>query len=189
MSNNLAYQEDTRDELINGEIVMMSPATVPHVLISGNIYHIFAGYLRGKPCIPLMDGALVFLSEKDHFVPDFMVVCDKSKLQTNGVHGAPDLVVEILSPSTAHNDRRHKKEVYERCGVKEYWIVSPGDRTVEQYLLQDGKLILHRTYADYPDWMLAQMTPEARAAVVKQFKCSLYDDLIISMEDIFSRVP
>lgn len=189
MNDSLAHQEEIREELLGGEFVMMSPAALNHVLIAGNIYHIFAGYLHGKECTPIADGALVFLTEQEHFIPDFMVVCDRNKIGADGIHGAPDLVVEILSPSTAQNDRRHKKEVYERCGVKEYWIVSPGDRTVEQYLLREGKFILNQTYADYPDWMLRQMTPEAQAAVVKAFQCSLYDDLIISLGDVFARVP
>ena len=59
---------------------------------------------------------------------------------------------------------------------------------MEQYLLEDGTLVLHRTYADYPDWMLENMSPEARAAVAKSFRCSLYDDLTISLKDIFSSV-
>jgi Uma2 family endonuclease len=188
MQSNLAYQEAFPEELIGGKIVMMSPATVNHVLISNNIYRVFGNYLHGKTCLPIGDGVLVFLTEEDRFVPDFMVVCDRSKVRPNGVHGAPDLVVEVLSPSTAQNDRRHKKEVYERCGVREYWIVSPMERTVEQYLLENGTLVMHQTYADYPDWMLETMSPEARAAVVKAFKCSMYDDLTISLEDIFASV-
>lgn len=189
MNENLAYQEVLQEELIGGKVVMMSPASVNHVLVAGNIYHIFASYLRGKECVPIMDGALVYLTEADHFVPDFMVVCDRSKIRSDGIYGAPDLVVEILSPSTAQYDRRRKKEIYEKCGVKEYWIVSPGERTVEQYLLQDGKLELHQIYADFPEWMLKRMTPEAQAAVVKEFKCSLYEDLTITTEDVFARVP
>ena len=188
MNSNPVYQEEFPEELIDGTAVVMSPAAVNHAMISGSIYLIFADYLHGKQCIPIGYGARVFLTDDDRFVPDFMVVCDRSKIRPDGVYGAPDLVVEVLSPGTAQNDRRHKKEVYEKCGVREYWIVSPGDRTVEQYLLEDGTLVLHRTYADYPDWMLENMSPEARAAVAKSFRCSLYDDLTISLKDIFSSI-
>ena len=79
--------------------------------------------------------------------------------------------------------------MYEKCGVKEYWIVSPMEKTVEQYLLRDGKYALHETYALLPDWMLSRMKPEERAAVVTSFKCTLYDDLTIHLEVIFARVP
>ena len=72
------------------------------------------------------------------FVPDFMVVCDREKIKADGVHSAPDLVLEVLSPSTAKNDKGYKKSVYESSGVPEYWIVSPKEKSIEVYLLQDG---------------------------------------------------
>ncbi|MBR1659277.1 MAG: hypothetical protein IJ705_03065, partial [Oscillospiraceae bacterium] len=65
----------------------------------------------------------------------------------------------------------------------------PAYKLVEQYLFKDGKFTLHETYAILPDWMLNQMKPEERAAVAKEFKCSLYDDLTISLEEVFARVP
>lgn len=185
MNGNLAYQNERWEELIDGEVVMMAPASTGHAAISGNIYNIFKNYLKGKKCAPFVEGPLVYLTEKDHFVPDFMVVCDRSKLKSSGLHGAPDLVVEILSPSTGKRDRSYKKDVYERCGVREYWLVSPGDQYVEQYLLEDGELKLHDVCAHYPDWELEAMSEEKRAAVISSFKCSLFDDLDISLDDIF----
>ena len=134
-----------------------------------------------------MHGMKVFLMEQDHFVPDMMVVCDLNKIKPDGVHGAPDLVVEILSPSTMRNDRTRKKEVYAKCGVREYWIISPGDKAVEQYLLRDGDLVLNSIYVLPPEWMPARMTEKERAEVVTRFKCSLYDDLDIRLEDVFYR--
>ena len=188
MDSNLAFQDERWEELINGDIVMMAPAAVNHVLVGGNIYRIFANFLQGKSCVPIGDGVLVYFTEQDHFSPDFMVVCDRQIIKPDGIYGAPDLVVEILSPSTAKNDRGHKKEIYEKCGVREYWIVSPSDKMVEQYILQDGKFLLRETYAVMPEWMLERMKPEEREKVVSSFKCSLYDDLTISLDDIFARV-
>ena len=158
MNNNLAYQDDflekQRAELIGGEVFLMAPAATNHVLVSGNIYNIFGNYLKWKKCVPLMDGVKVFLTEKDHFVPDFMVVCDLGKIKWDGVYGSPDLVVEILSPSTAKHDKSYKKEVYAQCGVREYWIVSAAEKSVEQYLLQDGQFELNAVHTLYPDYML-----------------------------------
>ena len=185
MSDNLAYQEERREELIGGKVVMMSPASAEHVYTAGSIYNIFKNYLKGKNCIPFSDGLLVHLTDDNKFVPDMMVVCDRSKIKSDGVHGAPDLVVEVLSPSTAKDDRTRKKEVYEACGVPEYWLVSPTDKSIEVYLLQSGKYSLHDVYTVRPDWVLKQMTDEERAAVVTEFKCHLYDDLIIRLDDIF----
>ena len=185
MSDNLAYQEERREELIGGKVVMMAPASAEHVYTAGSIYNIFKNYLKGKNCIPFSDGLLVHLTDDNKFVPDMMVVCDRSKIKSDGVHGAPDLVVEVLSPSTAKDDRTRKKEVYEACGVPEYWLVSPTDKSIEVYLLESGKYILHDVYTVRPDWVLKQMTDEERAAIVTEFKCHLYDDLIIRLDDIF----
>lgn len=186
MNTNLAYQEEIREELINGQVVAMSPKPrFNHHRIAWNIANIFDEYLRGKRCTAIVDGLDLFLTDKDHFVPDVMVVCDRDKIKSDGVFGTPDLVVEVLSPSTVMNDRKHKKAVYERCGVKEYWIVSPEARSVEQHLLEDGKLTLSEVYAQEPDYLLAKMTEEERSALVTQFKCSLFDDLDILLEDIF----
>jgi len=189
MNSNLAYQEEIREERIDGKIVAMSPRPAwNHNRIASNIFYLFESYLRRKKCTPIVDGVDLYLSEDDWFIPDFMIVCDPDKIKSDGVHGAPDLVVEILSPSTAKRDKGYKKDVYARAGVKEYWIVSPGDKSIEQYFLKDGQFILHEIYTVYPDYILKKMNEEERAAVVTEFKCSLYDDLIISLEDIFWRV-
>lgn len=185
MSDNLAYQEERREELISGELVMMSPASTGHTYVDDNILSIFKHYLKGKNCIPFGDGLLVHLTEEDAFVPDVMVVCDRSKIRRNGVYGAPDLVVEVLSPRTAKRDRGYKKTVYERSGVTEYWIVDPAGKSVEVYLLRDGRYELDGLYTLYPPQELEEMLEEERAEVVTQFKCHLYDDLIIRLEDIF----
>lgn len=189
MEGNLAYQcyhDEPWEELIDGKIVAMSPRpSVNHHQVTLNISNIFSPYLKGKRCRFFSDGVDLYLTEKDRFVPDGMIVCDRNKVKGNGVHGAPDLVIEVLSPGTAENDRKHKREVYEKSGVREYWIISPSERSLEQYLLENGELELNSVYTLYPDYMLEVMTEEERAAVVTEFKCSLYDDLIISLEDIF----
>lgn len=186
MSNNLAYQEPQREELIGGKIVMMSPAATNHNRIAANILIFFGHYLKGKKCIPFGDGEKVFLTPTDHYVPDFMIVCDRDKIKPDGVHGAPDLVVEILSPSTGVNDRGRKKRVYEECGVPEYWIISPEARSIDVYLLSDGRYELDGSYSLYPDYLLSHMTDEEKASVVTEFTCHLYNDLTIQLEDIFS---
>lgn len=72
--------------------------------------------------------------------PDLAVVCDPEKLDERGCKGAPDLIVEVLSPSTQRHDRLTKYNLYERAGVREYWIVSPEERTVQVSVLQsDGR--------------------------------------------------
>ena len=177
MDSNLAYQDEIQQEVINGEVVMMAPALSNHNRIARNLTRIFDTYLLGKKCEYFPDGEGLFLSEEEEYIPDGMVVCDPDKVTYKGVFGAPDLVIEILSRTTAKNDRGHKKEVYARYGVKEYWIIDPVRFTVEQFLLKDGAFSLERVY---------RKNSEANA---QTFKCSLYDDLTISLEDIFARVP
>ena len=188
MDTNLACQEETWEELIDGKVIAMSPASVNHNRISYRIFYIFEHYLRGKECEPFGDGTAVYLGEKDFYIPDVMVVCKKEKIREDGVYGAPDLVVEVLTPGTARYDKGRKKDVYEKSGVCEYWLVSPADRSIEQWILRDGRFVLNDIYSIYPDFLLARMKPAERAAIRTEFKCSLYDDLTIRLEDVFYRV-
>ena len=189
MNTNLAYELEPEVEIINGKAVMMASPTMNHMFIAGNLYNLFFNYLRGKRCVPFQDGVTLFLDEKENYKPDMMVVCDPDKMkETDGVHGAPDLAVEVLSPGTWRNDRGHKKDVYEKHGVREYWIVDPTNRVVEQYALENGRFVLLDVYQEYPSYLLDKMTEEERAAVKTEFKCTLFDDLTIRLEDVFYRV-
>jgi len=189
MNTNLAYQEERREELIGGKVVAMSPRpSFSHNRVSSNIFWVFENYLRRRKCTAIADGTDLYLTEEDRFVPDMMVVCDPDKIKGDGVHGTPDLVVEVLSPSTAKNDRTHKKEVYARCGVREYWLVDPANKSVEVYHTNGSEFVFHEMYFLHTDWELAQMTDEERATLVTHFKCSLFDDLDISLKDIFYRM-
>ena len=83
----------------------------------------------------------LFEGEKDHFVPDMMAVCAPEKIQNTGVYGAPDLVVEVLSPTASRNDRGRKMQTYARCGVLEYWIVSPGESNISSRMAAWSSMI------------------------------------------------
>ena len=189
INGNLAYEMEPEEEIIGGEVVMMAPASINHNRIVRNISSIFDRYLQGKPCEYFPDGAGLYL-EKDaeEYKPDGMVVCDPDKVGDDGVYGAPDLAIEILSPSTAKNDRGHKRDVYERHGVREYWIVSPTDLSVEQYVLENGRFVLWDVYQKHTAAALGAMKEKDRATVVTEFKCSLFPDLIIRLDDVFGRV-
>ena len=100
-------------ELIDGKVVMMSPRPrVRHVQVASRIANLFDQKLRGKRCTALPDGVDLILDEKNHFIPDAMIVCDPDKIKDTCVEGAPDLVVEVLSPSTAKRDRGDKAKAY-----------------------------------------------------------------------------
>lgn len=143
----LSWDEDTRYELYSGvPVALASPAYI-HQSISGEIFLQLGTYLRGKRCRAFYAPLDVRLFEKkgdspknvDTVVqPDLMVVCDPEKIDSRGVRGAPDMVVEILSDSTRRLDRLVKFNLYLQAGVREYWIVDPAARTVSVYTLEDG---------------------------------------------------
>jgi len=163
----------------------MSPRPfIRHSFISWNIYSIFRNHLKGKPCKPFADGVDLYLSDKDHFIPDMMVVCEREKIHYNAVYGAPSLVVEILSRSTAKRDREYKKNAYERAGVKEYWIVDPVSMSIEVYALTDGKYRLDDVHTLFTEESEI-LTEEEKAAIPKSFRCSLFPDLEIPLEEVF----
>lgn len=187
MENDTAYQEEVWTEMINGKVIVMSPRpSVNHHRVSLNIANIFSVSLKGKPCQVFGDGVDLFLTDKDRFTPDGMIVCDPDKVKRDGVYGAPDLVIEVLSPSTARYDRGYKKDAYEAAGVREYWIIEPEVESLEVYLLKDGKFVLDDVYSIYPDYLLEKMSDEEKTAVPKEFCCSLYDGLTITLEDVFA---
>ena len=143
----LTWPDDVRCELIDGVAYLMSPAPGRfHQELAGELYRQIATALLGKPCrsfIAPVDVRLPKHNEANELVdtvvqPDVFVVCDRSKLDDRGVRGAPDWVIEILSPSTAGHDQTTKLKTYERAGVREYWLVHPTDRTVVVYTLLDG---------------------------------------------------
>lgn len=152
----LTWDENDRIEIVNGEAIMMSPPSTAHQLISGELYRQLANYLDGKKCRAISAPFAVRLFEKagdstddvDTMVePDISVVCDLSRLDKNGYRGAPDMVVEILSPSTRRHDRLVKLGLYQQAGVREYWIVDPENRSVQVFLLDEkGALQLREDY-------------------------------------------
>lgn len=187
--NNLAYNDNfDREELLNGRLVAMSPQpSINHSRISRNISRIFGNYLFGKTCESFDDGVKVHFSENDKVIPDAMIVCDPKIIEKDGIHGVPDLIVEILSPSTAANDKGYKKDLYERSGVKEYWIVDPRWKAIEVYLLDDGSFRLDTVYYCHTDDSVESMPEEERGTNIKEFKTSLFSDLVIPIEEVFHK--
>ena len=151
----LTWPENERSELIDGEAVMMSLPSTVHQKISGELFRQLANFLEGKKCEVFSAPFGVRLFEKDGdspenvdtmVEPDISVICDRDKLDRHGCKGAPDLIVEILSPSTQRRDRLIKLELYQRAGVREYWLVSPEEQTVQVLLFTNGLLLPRELY-------------------------------------------
>ncbi|MEW6236755.1 MAG: Uma2 family endonuclease [Candidatus Omnitrophota bacterium] len=137
----LTWPDDERWEIIDGTAYAMSPApNLEHQSIIWNLVLTLGAKLKGKTCVPWVAPTDVVLSESDIVQPDVFVVCDKNKMKGGNIQGAPDLIVEVLSPSTAKKDRWEKKNLYEHFGVKEYILIDPSALFAERYLLgTDGR--------------------------------------------------
>lgn len=131
------WPSDERWEIIDGLAYAMSPApTTKHQKIVGNLFgHLFQS-LKGKPCTPFIAPTDVRLSDLDVVQPDILVVCDPNKITASHIEGAPDVVVEVLSPATAARDQREKRALYQRAGVREYVLIHPTDLLATRYLRQ-----------------------------------------------------
>jgi Uma2 family endonuclease len=141
--------EGERYELIDGVAYMMAGATLKHQEISGNLFATLYNFLKGKPCkVFYSDYAVQLFPEADDrddtvVLPDLFVVCDRKKLVSRACAGAPDLIVEILSPSTSRYDRLVKFRKYQEAGVKEYWIIDPEDNTIQVHILENGRYVTY----------------------------------------------
>jgi len=197
--DNLAYINDKnikiKTELIDGKIFMMSPRPrVEHATVCTNIASEFRSYLKGKTCRAFCDGVDVFLDENNRFIPDTMIVCNPDIIKHDGIHGAPDLVVEVLSKTTAKNDRSKKKYTYAKYGVKEYWIVDVWSKSVEVYYNQDNWFVLDNIYYYLTDEEIAENNNMSDNDIdkIKEYtdsiKVSICDNLIVKLKDIFEYI-
>jgi Uma2 family endonuclease len=137
--------EDYRAEIIDGALYAMSPPSRYHQGILGNLFVKIALFLEGKPCrvYPAPFGVRLFpksdLSDDTYFEPDITVVCDPAKLDDRGCNGAPDMIIEIMSPSNRQNDMLVKFRKYLQAGVREYWIVDAEEKTVHACVLDSNQ--------------------------------------------------
>ncbi|MCB9202969.1 MAG: Uma2 family endonuclease [Flavobacteriales bacterium] len=169
-----------RLELIKGRIFKMSPApSRVHQEVSSTLHGFLWSYFKDNSCklysapfdVRLYDAKKSSKSDKDIFTvvqPDLCVICDKSKLDSRGAIGAPDLIIEILSPGNTEKEMKYKYELYEEVGVKEYWIVEPNGKTVFRYVLQEGIYI--------------GLAPLIKTDILTT---KLFTDLKINLEEVF----
>lgn len=139
----LGWPEDLRYELIDGRAFLMAPApSLDHQTLAFEVGRQLGNALEGSPCrvfvAPvdvLLDAAAGTADDAIHTVvqPDVLVVCDEEKLSPRGVRGAPDWVLEVVSPASAGHDQTVKLAAYEKAGVREYWLAHPTDRVLSIY--------------------------------------------------------
>jgi Uma2 family endonuclease len=137
------WPENERWELLDGQAYDMSPAPSRlHAEVLAELFYNFKSFFKNGACKVFVAPFDVRLPENDEaddeiknvVQPDLLVICDKTKLDEKGCRGAPDLIVEVLSPSTASKDCMNKRAIYEKHGVKEYWTIDPINRMVNVYI-------------------------------------------------------
>lgn len=145
-----------RWELINGKAYNMTPApSSEHQFIVGELFHHLRLFFGNKDCNVMVSPFDVYLSENndfenpDHVVqPDISVICNKNQIVKKGSYGAPSLIVEVLSPSTALKDFNEKFNIYQQFGVNEYWIVDPTNKICHVHGLKEGHFTQRVTYGE-----------------------------------------
>lgn len=142
-----ALPDGERAELIDGQIYDMAPPSRKHQSISGELFTIIKNYIRSKggSCEPYIAPFAVFLNgdDRNYVEPDISVICDRSKLTDKGCLGAPDWIIEVVSPSSRRMDYYIKLFKYQTAGVREYWIVDPDKKRITAYDIE------HEDVQDY----------------------------------------
>jgi len=166
------WDDGNRYELIDGVAYMMSAPSTAHQSILGELYLQLATYLKGKSCRVFLapyDVCLTGLGDEDDTVvqPDVLVVCDESIIDKKRCNGAPDMTIEILSPSTSKHDLLTKLVKYQKAGVREYWIVDPDSEIVNVYLLENGHYVIHSYESN------------------ETITVNILDNCVISLPDVF----
>jgi Uma2 family endonuclease len=148
-SDYLTWPSEERWELIAGQAYAMTPApSTRHQRVVVRFSTTLETALAGRSCVVFTAPTDVVLSPHDVVQPDVLVVCEGSKITKENIQGAPDLVVEVLSPATARKDRKEKKALYQRFGVKEYVLIDPDGQYVERFWLDlDGTFSKGDTFA------------------------------------------
>ncbi|MEZ0537649.1 Uma2 family endonuclease [Caldicellulosiruptoraceae bacterium PP1] len=151
----LLINDGNRYEIIDGNLFLLASPSEIHQRVLGNLYLILGNYFKYKTCSVYFAPFDVLLGDenidevKNVVQPDIFIVCDKSKLSSGKyLKGAPDFVCEILSPSTSTVDFVYKKYLYEKYGVKEYWIVSPEEKKITIFKNTNGKFDQGIVYDD-----------------------------------------
>lgn len=149
-----ALPDGERAELIDGEIYYMSPPSWTHQRISSYLHNEIYNYIKDNhgECQVLTAPFAVFINEDDinYVEPDISVICDKSKLNEKGCHGAPDWIIEIVSQSSKTRDYMTKLFKYRMAGVREYWIVDPDKRWVSVYGFEKDMVEQYNFGVDVP---------------------------------------
>lgn len=175
----LTWKFKERVELIKGWVYKMSPAPKRiHQEIEGNLYFMFRRFFQGKSCKIYQSPFDVRLNQKrenDGIIetvvqPDVAIICDLNKLDKQGCNGAPDLIVEVLSPSTIKKDYNEKFNLYEENGVKEYWLANPEGKSLQIFYLENYKYEELEIYEEKEETIASKLFPDLKIKMTDVFE-------------------
>ncbi len=170
----LSWKFKERVELLKGYVAKMSPAPNSyHQIISAELSRVLFNYFHKKPCKAFAAPFDVYLPNHKNtgqtiVQPDLCVICDLEKIEKKGCVGAPDLIVEILSPGNSRKEVIDKYEIYQEAGVKEYWVIYPAEQVLQVYSLENAIFVAKK--------------PKAPGDM---YECQLFPELQINVESIF----
>ena len=176
--------QEVNYEIINGNVGIVARPDLNHLTVSFNVGKIFERFIDNSECRMYIEATL-HLDDRYVFIPDVSIVYDRNKRKGRAIYGAPDLVVEVLSPSTAKYDLSVKKDIYEQYGVKEYWMIYPESRMITVYQNNDKRFNLLDVYTYRNPGEMEYMTEQDRNSLSSSFTTSLFDGLTINLEEIF----
>ena len=186
------YNDHTKEikEIINGKIYYMAGGTFLHVRVIGKIAYIFNRYFdqKNSDCFADTSDLKVYLDRersKEYVLPDIVVTCDESKVIEGGYKGDPELIVEVMSDATRRPDRMDKFELYEKSGVKEYWIVEPELKSIEQYVLSEGRYYLREVLKLLKEDEFNNLSEEQKTNYTTIIKPAMFNDLEVDLNEIF----
>ncbi len=176
----LTWQFEQAVELIKGKILPMSAPSRRHQAISREIHGIMYNFFKKNPCefyaapfdVRLYNKKKSLQANKDVYTvvqPDLCIICDEKKLDDKGCIGAPDLIIEILSPGNSIKEMRTKKDLYAENGVREYWIIDPEHENAFQFLLEN-----ENTYS-----------PACIYVADDVLNCAIFPNLKIDLKKVF----
>lgn len=176
--------ENKKEEKIQGVIYNMSPsAGLDHANVNGNIYGALYAWLKDSLCRVYIENADLYMDKTnlEYVIPDIMIICDTKEFKKNTTkyYGIPRLVVETLSPSTAHKDRTVKKDFYARKGICEYWIIDYKSQSIEIYYLDKSSYELVNVLMKQDD------IEEENYNLKEEIHLREFPDICITLEDIF----
>ena len=175
----LTWRFQERVELIKGWIYKMSPAPKRlHQKIEGRLFLRMGNFFEQNICDIYQspfDVRLIKKGKKDKEIttvvqPDICVICDPDKLDERGCIGAPDLIVEVLSPSTIKKDNYEKFNLYQENEVKEYWLVNPEGRSLQIFYLEDGEYVEFDTVEDKDELITSKLFPDLKFTTTDIFE-------------------